>query len=46
MKFRIERINNKIVIFDQDGAAYGSYDNKAEADVAVEGWVEYYREEA
>ena len=45
MKFRIEKIEGKHVILDQNGAQYGRYDNKAEADVAVEGWVEYYRED-
>ena len=35
MEFRIEKINSKYVIFDQDGAAYGSYDNKADVEVAI-----------
>jgi hypothetical protein len=45
MEFRIEKINSKYVIFDQDGAAYGSYDNKADVEVAIEGWIKYYQED-
>lgn len=46
MKFRIEKIEGKHVVLDQNDTQYGRYDNKTEADVAVEGWVEYYREVA
>jgi hypothetical protein len=46
MKFRIEKKESKFTVLDENDVVYGAYDNKVEAEVAVEGWVEYYREDA
>jgi hypothetical protein len=32
----------KYVITDANGAVYGSYEEKAEAEEALKGWKEYY----
>jgi hypothetical protein len=46
MEFRVEKIDGKYTILDQDGTIYGRYDIKEDALIARLGWIEYYQQEA
>jgi predicted lipoprotein with Yx(FWY)xxD motif len=40
---KVSKEGAKHILKDENGMTYGSYDNKKEADIAAEGWNDYYR---